>query len=88
MVESKTSAPQIGSLMSSVLIEGHAKYGFGQVPVKAPAKSQVLVKVESATLNPSDILFMRGLYNIKLPKPYTPGWEGSGTVVMLGEGAP
>ncbi len=29
---------------------------------------------------------MRGLYNIKLPKPYTPGWEGSGTVVMTGEG--
>ena len=45
-----------------------------------------MVKVEAATLNPSDILFMRGLYNIKLNYPYTPGWEGSGTVVQTGEG--
>jgi NADPH:quinone reductase len=44
------------------------------------------VKVESATLNPSDILFMRGKYNVKLNYPYTPGWEGSGVVVAAGEG--
>ena len=30
---------------------------------------------------------MRGLYNIKLNYPYTPGWEGSGTVVAAGPGA-
>jgi len=45
-----------------------------------------LIKVEAATLNPSDILFMRGLYNVKLDYPYTPGWEGSGVVVQAGEG--
>lgn len=28
---------------------------------------------------------MRGLYNVKLNYPYTPGWEGSGTVVQAGE---
>jgi NADPH:quinone reductase-like Zn-dependent oxidoreductase len=42
--------------------------------------------VDSAALNPSDILFMKGLYNIKLKYPYTPGWEGSGTVVEVGPG--
>ena len=68
-------------IMNSVLILDNGKYGFGQVPVQTPGKNQVLIKVESATLNPSDILFMRGLYNIKLNYPYTPGWEGSGTVV-------
>lgn len=41
----------------------------------------MLIKVESAALNPSDILFMRGKYNIKLDYPYTPGWEGSGIIV-------
>lgn len=46
-----------------------------------------MVKVEASTLNPSDILFMRGLYNVKLNYPYTPGWEGSGTVVEAGEGS-
>jgi len=27
---------------------------------------------------------MKGLYNIKLKLPFTPGWEGSGTVVEIG----
>ena len=47
----------------------------------------MLIKVEAATLNPSDILFMQGKYNVKLNYPYTPGWEGSGIVVAAGEGA-
>jgi NADPH2:quinone reductase len=46
----------------------------------------LLIKVEACALNPSDILFMRGKYNIKLKYPYTPGWEGSGTVVSAGGG--
>lgn len=29
---------------------------------------------------------MKGLYNVKLTYPYTPGWEGSGTVVKTGPG--
>jgi len=43
--------------------------------------------VEAATLNPSDILFMRGEYNITLDLPFTPGWEGSGTVVGVARGS-
>jgi NADPH2:quinone reductase len=29
---------------------------------------------------------MKGLYNIKLKYPFTPGWEGSGTVIEVGPG--
>jgi len=29
---------------------------------------------------------MKGKYNIRLNYPYTPGWEGSGTVVQVGAG--
>jgi len=29
---------------------------------------------------------MQGLYNIKVKYPYTPGWEGSGTVISSGSG--
>ena len=45
-----------------------------------------MIKVEAAALNPSDILFMRGKYTVKLVHPFTPGWEGSGTVVAVGPG--
>ncbi len=75
----------IPQMMNSVVIESHGKVGFARVPVQKPDAGQVLIKVEAAGLNPSDILFMRGLYNIKLTYPYTPGWEGSGIVVDGGD---
>lgn len=72
--------------MNSVLITSNGKFGFGQIPKPKPGPNQVLIKVDSAALNPSDILFMKGMYNIKLKYPFTPGWEGSGTVVQVGPG--
>lgn len=72
--------------MNSVILTENGKYTCGQIPKPEPGPNQVLIKVDSAALNPSDILFMRGLYNIKLNYPYTPGWEGSGTVVEVGPG--
>ena len=51
-----------------------------------PGPNEVLIKVHSAALNPSDVLFIKGKYKIKLTYPYTPGWEGSGTVVSVGPG--
>ena len=75
--------------MNSVLIPKVGQVQFGQkTPCLTQEKlkpKQVLVKVEAAPLNPSDILFMRGLYPFKLETPFTPGWEGSGTVVAAGE---
>ena len=74
--------------MNSVLISKNGYIKFGKIPKLKEAnleKNQVLVKVEASVLNPSDILFMRGLYNLKLDYPFTPGWEGSGTVVAVGQ---
>ena len=71
-------------MMNSAVIVSKGKVGFAQKPIPVPTMNQVLVKVESAALNPSDILFMKGLYKIKLDFPYTPGWEGAGTVVKCG----
>jgi len=46
----------------------------------------VLIKVESAPINPSDLGFLRGSYSSGKKLPTTPGFEGSGTVVLNGGG--
>ena len=54
--------------------------------VPTPREGQVLVRVEAAAVNPSDLMFMRNLYGFTKPLPTVPGFEASG-VVVAGEGA-
>ncbi|MCG6166452.1 zinc-binding dehydrogenase [Leptospira sp. FAT2] len=49
-------------------------------------KGEVLIRMHSASINPSDLMFLRGLYGIKKKLPVVPGFEGSGTVVASGGG--
>jgi len=55
-----------------------------ELPVPQPAAGQVLVRVAAAPINPSDQMFIRGLYGVKRALPTVPGFEGSGTVVAGG----
>ena len=55
-------------------------------PVPKPGRGQVLVKIEAAPCNPSDLMYMRGLYRIDKKPPTVPGFEGCGTVVASGGG--
>lgn len=48
---------------------------------------EVLVKMEGAPCNPSDIAFLRGGYNIIKPVPCVPGFEGTGVVTEAGRHA-
>jgi NADPH:quinone reductase-like Zn-dependent oxidoreductase len=57
-----------------------------QVPVPQLGPGQVLVKVAASPINPSDLMFIRGLYGLRKPLPATPGFEGSGVVVATGSG--
>ena len=57
---------------------------FTDIPVPAPGRGQVLVRVESAALNFLDTLMIRGLYQVKPPLPFTPGVEVAGTIVKAG----
>lgn len=49
-------------------------------------KREVLIRMHSAPINPSDLMFLRGLYGIKKKLPVVPGFEGSGNVVASGGG--
>jgi NADPH:quinone reductase-like Zn-dependent oxidoreductase len=57
----------------------------GSRPIPALQAGEVLVEMEAAPCNPSDIAFLRGGYNIVKPLPAVPGFEGTGTVVETGD---
>ena len=55
-------------------------------PRPEPGVNQVLVRLRARSVNPSDLLTVRGLYGA-LPKlPATPGLEGMGEVAAVGDG--
>ena len=56
------------------------------VPEPQPAAGQVLVRMLASPVNPSDLLYVRGLYGRKPPLPATPGFEGVGVVEANGGG--
>jgi len=55
-------------------------------PVPVLSRGQVLVKIEAAACNPSDLLLLQGKYGALKRLPTVPGWEGAGTVVAGGRG--
>lgn len=57
-----------------------------EMPVPRAGRGEVLIRVHASPMNPSDQLFIRGLYSFRKPLPAVPGFEGSGTVVEAGSG--
>lgn len=57
------------------------------VPVPEPGPGQALVKVHTAALNFFDNLMIGGKYQVKPPRPFTPGCEIAGEVVSVGPGS-
>ncbi len=57
-----------------------------EVPVPTPGPGQVLVKTAAAGLNFIETYQRSGVY--RMPHPFIPGSEGSGTVVTLGPDVP
>lgn len=55
-----------------------------QIDTPEPGPGQVLVQLTAAGVNFVDTYFRTGLY--PRPVPYTPGGEGAGTVIAVGEG--
>ena len=54
------------------------------VAVPSPGTGQALVDVRAAGLNFSDLLMIRGTYQVRPPLPFTPGQEVAGVVRRAG----
>lgn len=49
-------------------------------PIPTPKAHEVLIKVKARNINPSDIMFVRGMYGITPKLPSSAGFEASGVV--------
>jgi NADPH2:quinone reductase len=56
------------------------------VPDLKAGSGQVVVKIEAAGVNPVDVYMRAGTYPKKPALPYTPGTDGAGKVLSVGEG--
>ena len=57
-----------------------------ELPKPIPKSGELLIKVDVAALNFSDLLMINNTYQVKPHRPFTPGQEVAGTVVGIGEG--
>ena len=55
-----------------------------EIPTPVPGQGQVLIKNHAAALNFFDILLIQGKYQVKPPRPFTPGSEIAGVVEAVG----
>ena len=55
------------------------------IEIPVAGDNDVIIKVHAAPINPSDIAFIQGIYNVVKTTPATPGFEASGKVVNAGK---
>jgi NADPH:quinone reductase-like Zn-dependent oxidoreductase len=67
-----------------VLTEFNGNPQVQEVEVPMPEKGQILVRIDSSPINPSDNSFLKGLYSTKKTLPVIAGFEASGVVVASG----
>lgn len=69
------------------LDEPSGQLAWREIPVPRPQAGQVLIRMAAAPINPSDLNALAGgSYQGERRYPFTPGLEGSGTVVDAGAG--
>jgi NADPH:quinone reductase len=66
--------------------EGERSLVVVERPVPVPGAGQVLIEMAAAPVNPSDLMFLRGLYGQRKRLPVVAGFEGAGRVVATGGG--
>jgi NADPH:quinone reductase len=59
---------------------------FADIPTPEPSPGEIRIRNHAAALNFYDILLIQGKYQVKPPRPFTPGSEVAGVVDAVGEG--
>jgi NADPH:quinone reductase-like Zn-dependent oxidoreductase len=87
---------QVPGVMKAIVLEAYNS-NLGRVlrslsiqekEIRTPGDDEVLVRMDGAPCNPSDIAFLRGMYIVARSVPVIPGFEGTGTVVATGRALP
>lgn len=80
-------ACQIPKTMRAAQVVAHREpLKIHEVPVPQPKYGEVLIKLEVTGVCHTDLHVLEGDWEVKCPLPMTPGHEGVGEVVGLGEG--
>ncbi|MBN1766957.1 MAG: zinc-binding dehydrogenase [Prolixibacteraceae bacterium] len=78
---------QLPKTMKAIVQNGSKeKLQLIELPLPIPAKGEVLIKMHTSPINPSDISLLNGTFATRPDYPLIPGIEGSGTVVKSGGG--
>jgi NADPH:quinone reductase-like Zn-dependent oxidoreductase len=73
---------------SGTVLEAMEPYAtLGEVPVPVPNATQLLIKVSLAPVNPSDVMFLKGMYGQPRQNGQPAGFEGVGIVTAAGDEA-
>ncbi|RMD49209.1 MAG: zinc-binding dehydrogenase [Alphaproteobacteria bacterium] len=76
-----------GRFEGPAIDDAHRWLELAELPVPQPGPGQVLLRVRRATVNPSDLHFIKGEYGQPRRKGTPAGFEGCGDVVAAGPGA-
>ena len=76
--------------MKSILFDAPGEPGdvlrSSETETPKPGPGEVLVRMLASPINPSDLMFVRGVYGIRPECPQSPGFEGVGVVEACGGG--
>jgi NADPH2:quinone reductase len=74
------------SMQAVLLDKDGGPLSLRQIPVPKPGAGEVLIRMTTSPINPSDLGFLEGGHGYEKTFPVVPGVEGSGTVVSAGVG--
>jgi len=84
VTQTKTYQAAVLPLPNQNIVRAMLSLKIEEKPLRQPQPDELLVKMEAAPFNPSDIAFMQDNYQVKKQMPCVPGFEGAGIVIEVG----